>query len=186
MGTRKVTFSRELYIERNDFMEEPPKKFYRLAPGREVRLRYAYFITCVSVIKDPITSEITELHCTYDPATRGGASPDGRSPKATIHWVAVNHCVEGEARIYDQLFCKEDPDNAPDGNYLLNINKDSLKVVKNCKFELSLKNVNAGERFQFERIGYFCADPDTRDGKPVFNRTVSLKDEWARISKKAG
>jgi glutaminyl-tRNA synthetase len=140
----------------------------------------------VSVVKDPITSEIIELHCTYDPATRGGASPDGRSPKATIHWVPVNHCVEGEARIYDQLFSKEDPDNAPDGNYLLNINKDSLKVVKNCKFELSLKNVNAGERFQFERIGYFCADPDTRDGKPVFNRTVSLKDEWARISKKAG
>ena len=186
MGTRKVLFSRELYIERDDFMEEPPKKFYRLAPGREVRLRYAYFITCVSVVKDPVTSEITELHCTYDPATRGGASPDGRSPKATIHWVSVNHCVEGETRVYNQLFSKEDPDDAPDGNYLSNINKDSLKVINNCKFELSLKDVNAGERFQFERIGYFCVDPDTQAGKPVFNRTVSLKDEWARISKRAG
>ncbi|HEX3019549.1 MAG TPA: glutamine--tRNA ligase/YqeY domain fusion protein [Chitinispirillaceae bacterium] len=186
MGTRKVLFSRELYIERDDFMEEPPKKFFRLAPGREVRLRYAYFITCVSVTKDPLTSQITELHCTYDPATRGGSSPDGRSPKATIHWVSVKHAVDGETRLYDQLFNKEDPGDAPDGNYLLNLSKDSLKITKDCKFELSLKDVTAGDRFQFERIGYFCADSDTQPGKPVFNRTVSLKDEWAKISKKAG
>lgn len=186
MGSRKVIFSRELYIERDDFMEQPPKKFFRLAPGREVRLRYAYFITCVSVTRDPVTSEITELHCTYDPATRGGSAPDGRSPKATIHWVSVNHAVDGETRIYNQLFSKEDPSDAPDGNYLLNINPDSLKTINNCKFELCLKNVTAGERFQFERIGYFCVDPDTTPGKPVFNRTVSLKDEWARISKRAG
>lgn len=186
MGTRKIMFSREIYIERDDFMEEPPKKFFRLAPGREVRLRYAYFITCISVTKDPSTGEITELHCTYDPATRGGSSPDGRSPKATIHWVSVNHAIDGEIRVYDQLFNKESPEDAPEGNYLLNLNKDSLKMIKDCKFEPSMAKVNAGNRFQFERIGYFCVDPDSQEGRPVFNRTVSLKDEWAKITKKGG
>lgn len=186
MGTRKIMFSREIYIERDDFMEEPPKKFFRLAPGREVRLRYAYFITCISVTKDPSTDEITELHCTYDPATRGGSSPDGRSPKATIHWVSVNHAIDGEIRVYDQLFNKESPEDAPEGNYLLNLNKDSLKMIKDCKFEPSMAKVNAGNRFQFERIGYFCVDPDSQEGRPVFNRTVSLKDEWAKITKKGG
>lgn len=184
MGTRKVMFSKEIYIERGDFMEEPPKKFFRLAPGREVRLRYAYFITCNSVVKDPVTGEITELHCTYDPATRGGSSPDGRSPKATIHWVSVKHAIDGEARIYDQLFSKEDPSDAPDGNYLSNLNKDSLKLIKNCKFEPAMRNAKVGERFQFERIGYFSVDNDSTHEWPVFNRTVSLKDEWTKIAKK--
>lgn len=183
-GNRKVPFSRELYIERDDFMEEPPKKFYRLAPGREVRLRYAYFITCNSVVKDPVTGEILELHCTYDPLTKGGSSPDGRSPKATIHWVSGAHATCSDVRIYENLFSKESPDNAVDGNFISNLNANSVKILNNCRLEPSLANAKAGDRFQFERLGYFCVDPDTKEGKLVFNRTVTLKDEWAKIAKK--
>jgi glutaminyl-tRNA synthetase len=183
-GSRKVPFSRELYIERDDFMEEPPKKFFRLAPGREVRLRYAYFITCTSVEKDPSSGEITVLHCTCDPATKGGSAPDGRSPKATIHWVSAAHAKNAEIRLYDKLFSSEDPNSSPDGNFLSNLNPDSLKVNTSCKIEPSLANAKSGERFQFERIGYFCVDPDSTAGNIVFNRTVSLKDEWAKITKR--
>ena len=186
MGTRKVPFSKTLYVERGDFMEEPPKKFFRLAPGREVRLRYAYFITCKEVVKDPATGEIVELRCTYDPATRGGAAPDGRSPKATLHWVSEAHAVDAEVRLYEKLFSKEDPDDAPEGNFMLNLNPDSLKIRNSCKVEQSLSEAKPGERFQFERIGYFCVDPDSRPGQPVFNRTVTLKDEWAKIMKRGG
>ncbi|HON09241.1 MAG TPA: glutamine--tRNA ligase/YqeY domain fusion protein [Chitinispirillaceae bacterium] len=186
MGTRKVPFSKILYIERGDFMEEPPKKFFRLAPGREVRLRYAYFITCKEVVKDPATGEIVELRCTYDPATRGGAAPDGRSPKATLHWVSEAHAVDAEIRLYEKLFSKEDPDDAPEGNFMLNLNPDSLKILNSCKVEQSLSEAKPGERFQFERVGYFCVDPDSRPGSPVFNRTVTLKDEWAKIMKREG
>lgn len=183
-GNREVPFSRELYIERDDFMEEPPKKFYRLAPGREVRLRYAYFITCNSVVKDPVTGEILELHCTYDPLTKGGSSPDGRSPKATIHWVSAAHATNTEVRIYENLFSKESPDNAVDGNFISNLNANSVKILSNCKLEPSLAKAKSGDRFQFERLGYFCVDSDTKEGKLVFNRTVTLKDEWAKIAKK--
>jgi glutaminyl-tRNA synthetase len=183
-GSRKIPFSKVLYIERDDFMEEPPKKFFRLSPGREVRLRYAYFITCTNVVKNPSTGEILELHCTYDPQTRGGSAPDGRSPKATIHWVSAAHALDTEIRIYGQLFNKEDPGDAPEGNYLLNLNTESLKILKNCKIEPSLNNVTPGDRFQFERVGYFCVDNDSKPDAPVFNRTVTLKDEWARIQKR--
>jgi glutaminyl-tRNA synthetase len=183
-GNRKVPFSRELYIERDDFMEEPPKKFYRLAPGREVRLRYAFFITCNSVVKDPVSGEILELHCTYDPLTKGGSSPDGRSPKATIHWVSAAHSTNTEVRIYENLFSKESPDNVVDGNFISNLNANSVKILSNCKLEPSLAKAKPGDRFQFERLGYFCVDSDTKEGKLVFNRTVTLKDEWAKIAKK--
>ncbi|NLD99917.1 MAG: glutamine--tRNA ligase/YqeY domain fusion protein [Fibrobacter sp.] len=184
MGTRKVPFSKVLYIDRDDFMEEPPKKFYRLAPGREVRLRYAYFITCTSVEKDPATGEITVLHCTYDPQTRGGSAPDGRSPKATIHWVSANHALDAEVRVYNQLFSKENPSDAPDGNFLTNLNPDSLIVIKACKVEPELSKATVGDRYQFERVGYFCVDNDSTPGSLVFNRTVTLKDEWAKIAKR--
>jgi glutaminyl-tRNA synthetase len=183
-GSRKVPFSRELYIERDDFMEEPPKKFFRLAPGREVRLRYSYFITCTSVDKDPSNGQITVLHCTYDPATKGGSAPDGRSPKATIHWVSAAHAKTAEVRLYDKLFSSENPNASPDGNFLSNLNPDSLKVNANCKIEPSLANAKSGDRYQFERIGYFCVDPDSTTDNVVFNRTVSLKDEWAKITKR--
>jgi glutaminyl-tRNA synthetase len=183
-GSRKVPFSREIYIERDDFMEEPPKKFFRLAPGREVRLRYAYFITCNSVVKDSLTGEILELHCTYDPLTKGGSSPDGRSPKATIHWVSAAHATNTEVRIYQNLFSKESPDNAADGNFISNLNSDSVNILSNCKLEPSLAKACAGDRFQFERLGYFCVDSDSKEGHLVFNRTVTLKDEWAKIAKK--
>ena len=183
-GTRKVPFSRELFIERDDFMEEPPKKFFRLAPGREVRLRYAYFITCHSVVKDPTNGRITELHCSYDPQTRGGSAPDGRSPKATIHWVSAPHAIDAEVRIYEQLFLKENPDDAPGGDFLANLNQDSLKTLSRCKMEPSLKRAETGERYQFERLGYFCVDKDSGEENPIFNRTVTLKDEWARIAKR--
>lgn len=183
-GIRKVPFSKELYIERDDFMEEPPKKFFRLAPGREVRLRYAYFITCVNVVKDPETGEIKELHCTYDPQTKGGSAPDGRSPKATIHWVSAPHSVNAEVRIYENLFSKEDPDDAPDGNFISNINPNSIQVKSNCKLEPSLSKAKPGDRFQFERLGYFCVDTDSTENKLIFNRTVTLKDEWAKIAKR--
>lgn len=182
-GSRKVPFSRVIYIERDDFMEDPPKKFYRLSPGREVRLRYAYYITCKEVIKDG-SGNITELRCTYDPQTRGGATPpDGRSPKATIHWVSAQHAIGAEVRIYDTLFTKENPMEAESGDFLDNINPDSLKIITDCKLEPSLSNAKAGEKYQFERLAYFCVDDDSTEGKLVFNRTVTLKDAWARIQK---
>jgi glutaminyl-tRNA synthetase len=175
-GTRKVPFSRVLYLEQDDFRENPPKQFFRLAPGREVRLRYAYFITCNEVIKDS-SGNITELRCTYDPATRGGDSPDGRSPKATLHWVSAAHAVPAEVRLYDRLFNEERPDNDSP------INPNSLEIVRSCQVEPSLKSKKAGDRVQFERIGYFCVDPDSRPDALVFNRTVTLRDTWAKIEK---
>ncbi|MFP4014060.1 MAG: glutamine--tRNA ligase/YqeY domain fusion protein [Chitinispirillaceae bacterium] len=183
-GSRKVPFSRVIYIEQDDFMENPPRKFFRLAPGREVRLRYAYFITCTDVVKDD-KGNVVELRCTYDPATKGGASPDGRSPKATLHWVSEAHALDAEVRLYDNLFSKEIPSDAPDGDFLQNLNPDSLKVLSSCKVEPGLGEVQPGERYQFERLAYFCVDPDSRPGVPVFNRTVALKDSWAKIQKKA-
>jgi len=183
-GTRQVPFSRELYIERDDFMEEPPKKFFRLAPGREVRLRNAYLITCHEVVKNA-AGEIVELRCTYDPATRGGDAPDGRKVKATLHWVSAAHAVDGEVRLYDRLFAVEDPDSEAgrrDVDITTLLNPASLEVRSTCKLEPSLADVPPGHRVQFERLGYFCADPDTRPGAPVFNRTVSLKDTWARVA----
>ncbi len=184
-GTRQVPFSRVLYIERDDFMENPPKKFFRLSPGREVRLRYAYFITCVDVKKDPATGEVVELHCTYDPATRGGDAPDGRSPKATMHWVSADHAVPGEVRLYDTLFTKRDPNEIEEGSdWKSNLNPKSLEVIAGAKLEPALKGSPPGSRFQFERLGYFCADiRDSSPDKPVFNRTVTLRDTWVRITK---
>jgi glutaminyl-tRNA synthetase len=182
-GSRKVPFSRELYIERDDFMEEPPKKFFRLAPGREVRLRYAYFITCTGVEKDA-TGEVTVLHCTYDPATKGGNAPDGRSPKATIHWVSAKHAIDADIRLYDRLFNRENPDSAPDGNFMSSLNPDSLSVVYPAKLEPNLAKAAPGFICQFERLGYYCVDPDTTPDRIVFNRTVTLKDEWAKIQKR--
>ncbi|MCG3155795.1 MAG: Glutamine--tRNA ligase [bacterium] len=181
-GTRRVPFARELYIERDDFREDPPKKFFRLAPGREVRLRYAYFITCTNVVKDPATGEIIELHCTYDPATRGGDSPDGRKVKGTIHWVAAAHALKVEARLYDRLFVRENPDDNKD--FLAQLNPNSLEQVKDCYVEPSLAQAAPGSRYQFERLGYFCVDPvEARPGQPIFNRIVSLKDSWSKIEK---
>ncbi|MCK4644912.1 MAG: glutamine--tRNA ligase/YqeY domain fusion protein [Candidatus Aminicenantes bacterium] len=187
MGTRKVPFSRVLYIEQDDFREEPPKKFYRLAPDREVRLRYAYFITCVDVIKDKNTGEVVELHCTYDPATRGGDSPDGRRVKSTMHWVSANQAIDAEVRLYDNLFTKRDPSEVEEGtDFKSNLNPKSLETLKACKLEPGLKGVAPGSRCQFERLGYFCADSvDSSAEKLVFNRTVSLRDTWAKISKAA-
>jgi glutaminyl-tRNA synthetase len=186
-GTRPVPFSRVLYIERDDFLEDPPKKFYRLSPGREVRLRYAYFITCTEVIKDPATGEVVELRCTYDPATRGGDGPDGRSPKATLHWVSAEHAVPGEVRLYDTLFTKRDPSELEEGeDWKSNLNPNSLEILPGAMLEPMLKDAAPGSRYQFERLGYFCADTkDGGPGKPVFNRTVTLRDTWALI-KKAG
>ncbi|MDP1568730.1 MAG: glutamine--tRNA ligase/YqeY domain fusion protein [Vicinamibacterales bacterium] len=183
-GTRRVPFSRELYIERDDFMEDPPKKFFRLAPGREVRLRNAYLITCQEAVKNA-DGEIVELRCTYDPATRGGDAPDGRKVKATLHWVSAASAVDGEVRLYDRLFSVEDPDSESgkrDVDITTLLNPSSLAVRAGCKLEPSLADAPAGHRVQFERLGYFCADPDTRPGAPVFNRTVSLKDTWARMT----
>lgn len=182
-GTRNVPFSRVLYIERDDFMENPPKKFYRLGPGREVRLRYAYFITCRDIVRDN-RGEMRELHCTYDPATRGGDAPDGRKVKATLHWVSAEHAVDAEVRLYESLFTKESPQDTPDeAGFLSNVNPDSLQVLKSCKVEPGLKESKPGERYQFERLGYFCVDPDSSNEKLVFNRTVTLKDTWAKIQK---
>jgi len=184
-GTRKVPFSRVLYLERDDFREDPPSKFFRLAPGREVRLRYAYFITCVDVVKDEQTGEVMELHCTYDPKTRGGNAPDGRKVKATLHWVSAAHAVEAEVRLYDHLFTKEDPGDVEEGaNYRSNLNPSSLEVLRSCKVEPSLAKAPPLSRHQFERLGYFCVDPDSSKGKLVFNRTVTLRDTWAKIEKK--
>jgi glutaminyl-tRNA synthetase len=182
-GTRKVPFSRELYIEQQDFMEEPPKKFFRLAPGREVRLRYAYFITCTNVVKDD-NGNIVELHCTYDPATRGGDAPDGRKVKSTLHWVSARHAIEAEVRLYDHLFKKENPDDVAEGeDFKSNLNPNSLEVLTSCRIEPSLAEAKPFSRYQFERLGYFCVDKDSTKEKPVFNRTVTLRDTWAKIQK---
>jgi len=182
-GTRQVPFSRELYIERDDFMEEPPKKFFRLAPGREVRLRYAYFITCKDVVKDA-NDEVTELHCTYDPATRGGDAPDGRKVKSTLHWVSAAHALPAEVRLYDHLFTKEKPDDVAEGaDFTSNLNPNSLQVLDNCRAEPSLTDAEPLSRFQFERLGYFCVDPDSTARRLIFNRTVTLRDTWAKIQK---
>jgi glutaminyl-tRNA synthetase len=185
MGTRNVPFSRELFIEADDFMEDAPKKFFRLAPGREVRLRYAYFITCSEVVKDA-SGKITELRCTYDPATRGGNAPDGRKVKGTIHWVSAPHAASPEIRLYDHLFKTEYPDDAPAGKtFLDNINPNSLTIVRDAKLEPSLANVAPGQHFQFERLGYFFTDPvDSKPGKPIFNRTATLRDTWAKETAK--
>lgn len=185
MGTRKIPFSRVLYIERDDFREEPPKKYFRLAPGREVRLRYAYFITCVDFVKDESTSEVVELHCTYDPRTRGGGAPDGRKVKATLHWVSAAHALQAEVRLYDHLFSKPNPDDVAEGrDFTSNLNPESLEVLTSCRLEPSLRSAAPGSRYQFERKGYFCVDSvDSSAEKLVFNRTVSLRDTWAKIEK---
>jgi glutaminyl-tRNA synthetase len=183
-GTRNVPFSRELYIEREDFMEAPPKKFFRLAPGREVRLRYAYFIKCVDVVKDA-DGEIVELHCTYDPETRGGYAPDGRQVKATMHWVSALHAVTAEVRLYDRLFTEPDPDAA--GDFKAFLNPKSLEIIRDCRLEPALAPAAAGAFFQFERQGYFCVDSgDSKPGAPVFNRTVTLRDPWAKLQQQGG
>jgi glutaminyl-tRNA synthetase len=180
-GTRKVPFCRELYIEQEDFMEEPPKKFFRLAPGREVRLRYAYFVTCTDVVKNA-DGQVTELHCTYDPATRGGDAPDGRKVKSTLHWLSAGHALEAEVRLYDHLFTKEDPDEVAEGmDFKSNLNPSSLEVLTACRVEPSLAQAKPLDRFQFERLGYFCVDPDSSKGKLLFNRTATLRDPWAKI-----
>jgi len=185
-GTRKVPFSKVLYIEQDDFRENPPKGYFRLSPGREVRLRYGYLVTCTSVVKND-KGEVIEVHCSYDPATRGGNTPDGRKVKSTIHWVSAAHAIDAEVRLYDNLFTKENPDEAEEGkDFIANLNPNSLEVVSNAKLEPSMANVTAGKRYQFERLGYFCVDPDSTPGKPVFNRTVALKDTWAKVEKKQG
>lgn len=184
-GTRSVPFSRELWLERDDFMEDPPKKFFRLAPGREVRLRYAYFIRCEKAVKDD-DGNIVELHCTYDPETQGGTAPDGRKVKATLHWVSAQHAVDAEVRLYDHLFATEDPDEVEDesADWKTNLNPDSLKVIPQAKLEPSLEGSMVGDRCQFERLGYFCVDQDSSDAGLIFNRTVTLRDAWARAKKK--
>jgi glutaminyl-tRNA synthetase len=183
-GSRKVPFARVLYIEQDDFREVPPPKYFRLSPGREVRLRYGYFVTCTSVVKNE-EGEVVEVHCTYDPATRGGNAPDGRKVKATIHWVSAAHAVDAEVRIYENLFLKADPSDVEEGQDVLdNLNPNSLEVITNAKLEPSLANAAVGNRYQFERLGYFCVDPDAKPGKPVFNRTIALKDTWAKVEKK--
>jgi len=184
-GTRKVPFSRVLYIEQDDFREDPPKKFYRLAPGREVRLRYAYFITCTDVVKDPGTGEVVEVHCTYDPATRGGDAPDGRKVRATLHWVSAAHALPAEVRLYDYLLKEHSPDGEPDaGDFKSMLNPNSLETLTSCRVEPALANAAPGSRLQFERLGYFCVDTaDSRGDALVLNRTVSLRDTWAKIQK---
>jgi glutaminyl-tRNA synthetase len=183
-GTRQVPFSRVLYIEQDDFREDPPKQYFRLSPGREVRLRYGYFITCTGVVKND-KGEVIEVHCTYDPATRGGNAPDGRKVKATIHWVSAAHAVDAEVRIYETLFSKEDPNDVPEGgDFTDNLNPNSLEILAQSKVEPSLAGAPPGSRYQFERLGYFCVDPDSSPEKLVFNRTVSLKDTWAKIEQK--
>jgi glutaminyl-tRNA synthetase len=185
MGTRKVSFSREIYIEQDDFREEPPKGFFRLSPGREVRLRYAYIVKCIGVVKDSQTGEIKEIHCTYDPETKSGLSQSSRKVKATIHWLSAAHAVSAEVRLYDQLFTKEDPDDAPQGlDWTPNLNPHSLERLTGCRIEPFLTNAKAGERYQFERLGYFCVDNvDSSPGHLVFNRAVTLRDTWAKIER---
>ena len=180
-GTRTVPFSRELYVERDDFMEDPPRKFFRLGPGREVRLRYGYFITCTDVIKDK-TGEVVELRCTYDPETRGGQAPDGRRVRGTVHWVSAEHAVDAEVRLYDHLFTSERPDD--DDDFMTTLNPESLEVVRNAKVEPSLADAVPGEKYQFERIGYFAVDPNSQPGALVFNRTVTLRDSWKKVAAK--
>jgi glutaminyl-tRNA synthetase len=183
-GTRKVPFSRVLYIEQDDFREEPPKQYFRLSPGREVRLRYGYFITCARVVKNE-QGEVVEVHCTYDPATRGGNAPDGRKVKATIHWASAAHAIDAEVRVYDNLFSKENPNDVPEGqDFTANLNPNSLEIINKAKLEPSLAGAAPGSRYQFERLGYFCVDPDSKPGALVFNRTLALKDTWAKIEKK--
>jgi len=186
MGTRLVPFSRVIYIERDDFAEVPPPKFRRLTPGREVRLRYAYFVTCTDVVKDE-SGEVVEVHCTYDPASRGGSSPDGRKVKGTLHWVSAEHAVEAEIRLYDRLFAREKPDDAKDDAEFVSIlNDDSLEVLKGCRLEPSLAGAEPGAQYQFERLGYFCVDTvDSAPGALVFNRTLSLRDSWAKAEQKS-
>jgi glutaminyl-tRNA synthetase len=174
-----VPFARELWIERDDFMEDPPSKFFRLAPGREVRLRYAYFVTCTDVVKDA-SGEVVELRCTYDPETRGGDAPDGRRPKATLHWLSAEHALPADARLYDRLFTRPDP--GADGDPFADINPDSETVLDGCFVEPALAELPVGETVQFERLGYFCPDPDSTPERLVFNRTLGLKDTWARVS----
>jgi len=183
-GTRKVAFSGVLYIEQGDFRENPPKQYYRLSPGREVRLRYGYFVTCTSVVRDA-QGEVVEVHCTYDPRTRGGNAPDGRKVKSTIHWVSAAHSVDAEVRLYENLFTKEDPNQTEEGqDFTANLNPNSLELVTHAKLEPWLANAAPGSRYQFERLGYFCVDLDSAPGKPVFNRTVALKHTWAKVEKK--
>jgi len=178
-----VPFSRELYIEADDFVEDPPKKFFRLAPGREVRLRYAYLVTCTDVIKDS-DGNVVEVRCTYDPATRGGDAPDGRKVKGTIHWVSAPHSIPAEARLYETLFAAEDPFDFPEGGSLFdNLNPESLEIVSGCRVEPSLAAAAPGDRVQFERLGYFCVDADSTAGAPVFNRTATLRDTWGKLEK---
>jgi glutaminyl-tRNA synthetase len=185
-GKRKVPFSKVLYIEQDDFREDPPKQYYRLSPGKEVRLRYGYFITAKTVVRNG-RGEVVEVHCTYDPATRGGNAPDGRKVKSTIHWVSAAHALDAEVRIYDKLFTKEDPNQVEEGQeFTANLNPNSLEVIAQAKLEPTLANAPIEGRYQFERLGYFCVDPDSRPGRLVFNRTVALKDTWAKIEKKSG
>jgi glutaminyl-tRNA synthetase len=180
-GTRRVPFSKVLYIDQDDFREIPPPKYYRLFPGNEVRLRYAYLVKCIGVSRDPVTGKVVEVHCTYDPATRGGDTPDGRKVKSTIHWVPMKQAIKAEVHLYEQLFTVENPDIEEDVNQI--INPRSLEILTDCFIEPSLVNMNPGDKFQFERTGYFCVDPDSSTEKPVFNRTVTLKDSWAKIQK---
>jgi glutaminyl-tRNA synthetase len=184
-GTRKIPFSREIYIEQEDFREDPPKKYFRLSPGREVRLKHAYYITCEKVIKDEKTGEIKELHCTYDPESRGGWTSDNRRVKGTLHWVSAQHAINVEVRLYDHLFTKEDPDEVEEGKtFIDNLNPNSIEVLTGCLAEPGLAEVKSGDLFQFMRQGYFCVDPDSEPGKLVFNRAVSLRDTWAKIEQK--
>jgi glutaminyl-tRNA synthetase len=186
MGSRKVPFSKVLYIEQEDFREDAPKKFYRLTPGREVRLRYAYYITCTDVVKDPETGNVVEIHCTYDPQTRGGDSPDGRKVKATLHWVSAQHALPAEVRLYDRLFIAENPESeSAEKDYKELINSNSLETLRDCKIEQSLAETSTGTIYQFERQGYFCVDRhDSSKNLPVFNRTEKLRDTWAKIENK--
>jgi glutaminyl-tRNA synthetase len=185
MGTRQVPFSRVLYIDQDDFREVPPKGFFRLSPGAEVRLRYAYIIKCNEVVKDS-NGAVTEVRCSYDPETRSGLARSNRKVKATIHWVSASHAVPAEVRLYDHLFSKEDPDDVPEGSdWLANLNPKSLEILDACRVEPVLANAEKGRIYQFERLGYFCVDPDSAPGAPVFNRTVTLRDTWAKIEKAA-
>ncbi|MEM6993277.1 MAG: glutamine--tRNA ligase/YqeY domain fusion protein [Myxococcota bacterium] len=186
-GTRSVPFSRELWVEKDDFREEAPKKWFRLAPGKEVRLRSACLVTCTEVIKDPTTGEVTELHCTWDPDSKGGRSPDGRKVRGTLHWVSAQHAIPAEVRLYDRLFTTENPTDVPEGaSFTENLNPESLQVLRGCKLEpsLAVRASETGWRCQFERKGYFCVDPDSAEGKPVFNRTIGLRDSWAKLEKR--
>jgi glutaminyl-tRNA synthetase len=183
-GTRMVPFSRELYIEKEDFREDPPKRFWRLGPGREVRLRYGYFVKCVDFVKNE-DGEVVEVHCTYDPKTRGGYAPDGRKVRGTLHWVSAQHALDVDVRLYERLFYVRDPLDVEEGeDFIDNMNPESLQFLENCKVEPSLGDAKPGDTFQFERRGYFCIDPDTTDEKLIFNRTITLRDTWKRIEKR--